>query len=46
MKTLLQRIKDKWNRYLEKLAATNEKLYGNGRLDCCDMHQRGQAHKQ
>ena len=38
MKTLLARIKRSWTNYLERLAATNKKLYGDGRLDCCDLH--------
>lgn len=31
-------LKSKWNRYLEKMAETNEKLYGEQRLDCCGMN--------
>ena len=33
-------IKRKWNRYLERLAAVNEQLYGQQRLDCCSMNSR------
>ncbi len=36
-------IKIKWNRYLEKMAKTNEKLYGNQRLDCCGMNKKPQS---
>ena len=31
-------LKIKWNRYLERLASVNEKLYGDERLDCCSMN--------
>ena len=39
-KTMFGNIKRKWNRYLERLAAVNEKLYGQQRLDCCSMNHR------
>ncbi len=35
-----RKIRVMWNNYLKKLAATNEKLYGNQRLDCCNMNKK------
>ena len=33
-------IKRKWNKYLERLADVNEKLYGQQRLDCCSLNHQ------
>ncbi len=32
-------LKAKWNRYLERMAENNKKLYGDQRLDCCGMNK-------
>jgi hypothetical protein len=43
MKKLLHRLKTGWDRFLERLAASNKELYGNRRPDCCsglDEHHR------
>ncbi len=39
MKRIFTTIRLRWIKYLEKLAKVNEELYGNKRLDCCDMNK-------
>lgn len=39
MKKFLKRLKAKWDAYLNRMANTNEQLYGKGRLDCCDLNK-------
>ncbi len=36
-------LKAKWNRYLEKMAESNKKLYGEQRLDCCGMNHENSS---
>ncbi|MCK5157227.1 MAG: hypothetical protein KAQ69_12430 [Spirochaetales bacterium] len=31
-------LKKKWNAYLERLTKANEKSFGSGSLDCCDLN--------
>ncbi|WP_193382277.1 LDCC motif putative metal-binding protein [Spirochaeta lutea] len=38
--TLSTRIKLRFQRYLEKMAKENQKQFGSGRLDCCDVQQK------
>lgn len=40
MKHFLKKLKKKWNRYLERLAESNKKQYGRGRLNCCDLNKQ------
>ncbi|MBN1797062.1 MAG: hypothetical protein JW822_00680 [Spirochaetales bacterium] len=40
MKKFFKRIGKKLNAYFERLAESNNKLYGNKRLDCCDMNNK------
>lgn len=40
MKNFFKRLKEKWNAYLKRLAESNQKFYGNGRLDCCDLNKQ------
>ncbi len=40
MKKILQGIKKRWTDYLDRLGAVNQKLYGNQRLNCCDMKNK------
>lgn len=40
---MFENLKRKWNRYLEKMAAANEKSFGDGRLDCCSMNKKPQS---
>ncbi len=46
MKRLFQIFRQKINNYLERLAASNNKLYGNKRLDCCDMNNKSNKSAQ
>jgi len=39
MKKFFRKLKEKWNRYLERLAESNKELYGNQRLDCCGLNK-------
>ncbi len=32
-----KRIKQRWMNYLNRMARVNQKLYGEERLDCCDL---------
>lgn len=36
---MLKKIKKAINKYLEDLAKENKKLYGSGRMDCCDLNR-------
>lgn len=38
MKNIFNRIKKKWVNYLTRLAETNKKIYGDKRLDCCQLN--------
>ncbi len=40
MKGFFKRLKIRWNRYLERMAESNKKLYGKGRLGCCDLNRK------
>ncbi len=40
MKGFFKRLKKKWNRYLERMAESNKKQYGNNKLDCCDLNKK------
>jgi len=47
MKNPFLSIQKKWNNYLDRLAKVNQDLYGNKRLDCCDVNQsKKQKHEQ
>lgn len=37
--TFWERIKEKILHVLEKMAAENEKAFGNGKMDCCQLNQ-------
>ena len=39
MKTFFKRLKQKWNRWLERMAKSNQELSGGGRLNCCDLNK-------
>jgi hypothetical protein len=34
------------NKFLEKMAAENRKMYGNKGPSCCDMNRKPSAHKE
>jgi hypothetical protein len=36
---MFKKIKSAINRYLEALAKENKELYGNGRMDCCNLNK-------
>jgi len=40
MKRLLKYLRAKVNKFLEDLAAENQKMYGNKRLDCCELNRK------
>ncbi|MEX1377514.1 MAG: LDCC motif putative metal-binding protein [Eubacteriales bacterium] len=37
---MLNRIKEKYNRYIQKLAEVNKEAFGNDKLDCCNMQKQ------
>lgn len=38
--TMIKRGNNPLKRYIQKLAAANEKKYGSRRLDCCDLNKK------
>lgn len=40
MKNIFKGIKTKWNNYLKKLTKVNQELYGNKKLNCCDLNKK------
>jgi hypothetical protein len=36
---ILTRVREAFNRWLEKLAASNKDQFGSGRPDCCQMNR-------
>lgn len=36
---ILENIKLRWNNYLAKLAAANERSFGDQKLDCCALNR-------
>lgn len=45
MKRVLESIRDRWQTYLEKLSQSNEKTFGAGPLNCCDLNRGADEHK-
>ena len=45
MKRFLQKLKKKWDRYLERLAESNKKQFGSGGLNCCDINKKNNIHR-
>lgn len=39
MSGIWKRFKQRINKFINKLAQENQKMYGNGRLDCCDLNK-------
>lgn len=37
--TFWAKIKKSWNEFLEKMANENEKSFGGGKLDCCQLNK-------
>lgn len=37
--SMFKRIKEAINKFLEDLAKENKELYGNGRMDCCNLNK-------
>ena len=46
MNRVLQGIKRRWDAYLKRLGDANQKTYGNQRLDCCNMPDKGKDSPQ
>lgn len=40
--TIWKRIKDAFNRYLERLGKENQEMFGNERPDCCTLNRKRQ----
>lgn len=36
---MFKRIKKSINKFLEELAKENQKEFGNGKIDCCDLNK-------
>lgn len=36
---MFKKIKQAINRYLEELAKENQKSFGSGRMDCCNLNK-------
>ncbi|NQT58993.1 MAG: hypothetical protein HQ557_08435 [Bacteroidetes bacterium] len=46
MKTIFQAMRKRWDAYFERLTKANEKSFGAGSLDCCDLnsdHKKSQT---
>jgi hypothetical protein len=43
MRNPIKSIKKRWTDYLERLAKVNEEMYGDKRLDCCDLNKNQQS---
>ncbi len=43
---MLKRLKRAINGLIEKLAEENEKSFGNGKLDCCQINQQNKCVKR
>jgi hypothetical protein len=43
--SIWKRIKNKLNEFLEKMARDNEKAFGNGKLDCCQLNNKDQNNR-
>lgn len=37
---IFRSIKKRWNKYLIKLAKSNDAQYGSKRLECCDLNKK------
>jgi len=44
--TMLRRIKNAINKFLDKLAKENEKTFGKTSLDCCQLNRQSSGKKQ
>ena len=40
MKSILKKIKEGYMRFLQNLAKENQKTFGDGKLDCCDLNKK------
>lgn len=38
--SILKKIKEAYNHFLENLAKENQKAFGEGKLDCCDLKKK------
>ncbi|WP_311370569.1 LDCC motif putative metal-binding protein [Anaerococcus hydrogenalis] len=37
---IFKAIKNRWNKFLKKLAEENKKSFGDQKLDCCTMNKK------
>jgi hypothetical protein len=37
--SIWKRIKQSWNKYLERMAQSNKEMFGNERPDCCTINR-------
>jgi hypothetical protein len=44
--TVFKRLKTALNRFFDSLAKENEKSFGTGKLDCCQMNRQGSIGSQ
>ncbi len=40
---IFKNIKQRWINYLKRLGKVNKKLYGDGRLECCDLNKQNES---
>jgi hypothetical protein len=45
MKKFFRYLAVKFNKFLEKMAAENQKMYGTKGPSCCDMNRKSATHK-
>lgn len=38
--SILKKIKESYNKFLQNLAKENQKAFGNGKLECCDLNKK------
>lgn len=43
---MFKRIKEAFNRFLEDLAKENQKSFGTGKMDCCNLNRSNNEEKR
>ena len=45
-RVMLKKLKKAINRFLERLAKENEKSFGKGSFDCCQLNRKSSSNKK
>lgn len=43
---MLKKLKEKMKKFIENLGSSNEAVFGNGGLDCCDLNSKKKGEKR